>query len=54
MYHNYLEKLEFYKIKELVSNFCTTKQGKQLASQLIPSNQISNVKQLLQETRRSC
>lgn len=48
---NFLEKLEFYKVIEMVSNFCITKQGKELASTLAPSNEIEKVKQLLQETR---
>ncbi len=51
---NILKKLEFYKIIEIVSNFCVTNQGKEIASQLAPSHQITEVKQLLQETRRSC
>lgn len=51
---NYLEKLEFYKIREIVSNFCATNQGKELASKLMPSNQVNKVQKLLQETRRSC
>ena len=49
----FLEKLEFYKIIEMVSNFCCTYKGKELASQLVPSNQTSEVEKLLQETRRS-
>ncbi len=48
---NFLEKLEFYKIVEMVSNFCITKQGKALTSNLIPSNEKAKVEQLLQETR---
>ena len=48
---NFLEKLEFYKIIEMVSNFCVTKQGKELASNLVPSNEKAKVEQLLQETR---
>lgn len=51
MYPNFIEKLEFYKIIEMVSNFCVTDQGKQLANRLAPSNQITEVEQLLQETR---
>lgn len=54
MYHNYLEKLEFYKILDMVSNFCTTNQGKELVSKLVPSNQVVEVEKLLEETRRSC
>ena len=48
---NFLEKLEFYKIVEMVSNFCITQQGKELASNLVPSNEKAKVEQLLQETR---
>ena len=51
MYPNFLEKLEFYKIIEMVSNFCVTNQGKQLANKLAPSNQVAEVEQLIQETR---
>lgn len=54
MYSNYLEKLEFHKIIEMVRNFCITYKGKELACNLIPSNHVSEVKKLLQETRRSC
>lgn len=50
----YLEKLEFYKIIEMVSNFCITYKGKELASRLMPSHQVDEVEKLLQETRRSC
>lgn len=51
MYTNYLEKLEFYKIIEMVSNFCITYKGKELASCLMPNNQVNKVEKLLQETR---
>lgn len=51
---NYLEKLEFNKIRERLSDSCVTNQGKKLASELVPSNQVSEVEKLLQETRRSC
>lgn len=54
MHTNYLEKLEFNKIIEMVSNFCITYKGKELASGLMPSNQVSEVEKFLQETRRSC
>jgi len=46
----YLEKLEFDKILEMLSGFCVTVQGKELALHLSPSNQKEKVKQLLQET----
>ena len=41
-----LEKLEFYKILDIVSKFCTTTLGKNLALQLRPSNQIYEVENL--------
>lgn len=46
----FLEKLEFYKVLKMVSSFCVTKQGNELALNLLPSNQKNKVKQLLQET----
>lgn len=51
MYINYLEKLEFKKITEMLSYFCCTYKGKELATKLVPSNQIDEVQKLLQETR---
>ncbi len=50
---NYLEKLEFYKILDILKNFCCTHNGKKIASELMPSNQINVVEKLLEETRRS-
>ena len=47
---NHLEKLEFYKILENLSNYCTTEYGKNLVSKLLPSNEKSKVASLLQET----
>lgn len=49
----YLEKLEFTKILEMLSSFCVTKQGKDLAYHLLPSNQKAEVKQFLQETNEA-
>lgn len=49
----YLEKLEFNKILTMLSNFCITEQGKKLALSLLPSNQKTEVKQLLQETNEA-
>ncbi|MCI8471040.1 MAG: endonuclease MutS2 [Clostridia bacterium] len=49
----YLEKLEFYKVLKMVSNFCVTKQGNELALNLLPSNQKNKVEQLLQETNEA-
>ena len=50
MNNNYLNKLEFNKIIEMLVNFCSTYKGKEIASNLLPSNQKSIVKQLLAET----
>ena len=47
---NHLEKLEFYKILENLSNYCTTEYGKNLVANLLPSNEESKVILLLQET----
>lgn len=46
----YLEKLEFYKILDMLSNYCHTYKGKELSLNLVPSNQMNKVEQLLQET----
>ncbi len=50
----YLEKLEFNKTLEMLENFCITRQGKELASKLLPSNEKEKVKQLLEETNEAC
>ena len=47
---NHLEKLEYNKILEKLSNFCTTEYGKNLVANLLPSNEKSKVTLLLQET----
>lgn len=47
---NHLEKLEFYKILEKLSSFCTTEQGKNLVRELLPSNNKEKVSSLLNET----
>ena len=49
MNHN-LEKLEFHKILEILSNYCITSVGKNLAYNLVPSNSFEIVKSLLDET----
>ena len=46
----YLNKLEYNKILEILSNFCTTFIGKGLCLELLPSNDKNKVKQMLQET----
>ncbi len=45
-----LEKLEFNKILEILSNYCITSIGKNLALNTLPSNSIKKVKFLLEET----
>ena len=47
---NHLEKLEYYKILENLSNYCTTEYGKNLVKELSPSNEKLQVTSLLQET----
>ena len=47
---NHLEKLEYNKILEQLNNFCTTQYGKNLANELLPSNEKTKVISLLQET----
>ncbi len=49
----YLEKLEFYKILEMLSHFCATNQGKELALSLLPHKKIEKVKELLAETNEA-
>ncbi|MCI8760839.1 MAG: endonuclease MutS2 [Clostridia bacterium] len=46
----YLEKLEFYKILDMLSTYCDTYKGKEHSQKLIPSKQKKEVEQLLQET----
>lgn len=48
-----LKKLEFHKILEMLTEFCYTYKGKELALQLLPSNQIDEVKSRLQETEEA-
>ncbi len=47
---NHLEKLEYDKILENLSNYCTTEYGKNLVKELSPSNEKLQVTSLLQET----
>ena len=51
--NNCLKKLEFQKIIEMLTNFCVTYKGKELASNLVPSNQKNKVQELLDETSES-
>lgn len=50
----YLQKLEFNKILEKLSTYCTTYIGKNTAIELLPNNELETVTKLLNETRRSC
>ena len=50
---NYLEKLEFNKIKKMLSNFSHTYIGKNLSFNLEPSNNTDNVRKLLKETQEA-
>ena len=47
---SHLEKLEYNKILEQLNKFCTTQYGKNLANELLPSNEKTKVISLLQET----
>jgi len=53
MYLKYLEKLEFNKIIEKLQIYCSTYKGKELANNLIPSNEEKIVKKLLDETNEA-
>lgn len=53
MYCNYLEKLEFYKILDTLSNFCCTNNAKKIALNLMPNNKKYEVEKLLQETEEA-
>lgn len=53
MNNNYLEKLEFNKIQDCLSNFCITYIGKNLSLKLFPSNEQTIVKASLNETEEA-
>ena len=53
MKENYLEKLEFNKIAEILSTFCITHSGKNIALNIEPSNISDKVKQTLAETNEA-
>ena len=53
MNNNYLEKLEFNKIIEMLTSFCCTYKGTEYCLQLKPSNDHTSVKQLLEETNEA-
>lgn len=50
---NYLEKLEFNKIQEMLANFCSTYIGKNLSLDLFPSNSKDIVEHNLKETEEA-
>ena len=51
--YTYLEKLEFYKILDSLSNFCVTYKGKELSLNLLPKDNQAKVKEALNETEES-
>lgn len=52
--NQYLEKLEYNKILNILSNFCVTYLGKDLCLQLLPSNNKRDVENMLKETEEAC
>ncbi|MBQ3415740.1 MAG: endonuclease MutS2 [Clostridia bacterium] len=50
---NYLEKLEYFKILEILSNYCNTYIGKEKALSLLPSSDKNIVQNLLNETEEA-
>lgn len=53
MNNYYLKKLEFYKILEILENFCSTISGKEIAINLLPSNDKELVIRILTETEEA-
>lgn len=53
MKQTYLDRLEFYKVKDFLKDFCITYAGKNLANELFPSSDKKIVLQLLGETTES-
>ena len=54
MYNKYLLKLEYNKILNILSNYCTTDLGKNIVASLFPSNSKELVSKLLAETDEAC
>ena len=54
MKQEYLEKLEFNKILDILSKFCKTNYGKNLATNLLPSSNSDDVKINLEQTMQAC
>lgn len=52
--NQYLEKLEYNKILNILSNYCITYLGKALCMQLLPSNNKKDVENMLKETEEAC
>ena len=53
MNFEHLDKLEYFKILEMLSTFCATTVGKSLALKLVPSNNKLEVKKNLEETNQA-
>lgn len=53
MNNYYLKKLEFYKILEILKNFCSTISGKEISLNLLPSNDKEHVIKILSETEEA-
>lgn len=53
MNNYYLKKLEFYKILEILENFCSTISGKEISLNLLPSNDKEHVIKILSETEEA-
>ena len=51
--NNYLEKLEYNKILNILSNYATTYLGQRLCLNLLPSNNVEYVKNMLKETEEA-
>lgn len=50
MNNNTMEKLDYYKLKEIVKRYCVSTLGKNLIDKLIPSSNLKNVKRMMNET----
>ena len=48
-----LIKLEFDKIINILTNYCITSKGKELARNLLPSNNFNEVQNMLDETKEA-
>ena len=50
MNNHTMEKLDYYKLKEIVKRYCVSTLGKNLIDKLIPSSNLKNVKRMMNET----